>query len=867
VSASEKWFRLLLHLYPPDFRDEMGAALVETYVRRSSETSPAALWLVALWDSLRNGLGERLSPAAAWRRAGDWGRDMEVVTRRFRQRPMLLAAVVATLTAGMGIFAVVYAAVDKVLVEPLPYEHPEDLHLIWRKTEKFSITGPEAAELRTAAGVIERAGILRWTTFTLSAGPHTDASRQLGVSVSPELFDVLGVRPKLGRGFRPNETGPGAPHVIVLSDLLWRRLGADAGILGNAVNISGQPFTVIGVMPPNFNFSASETETIDAYLPLYDDLPAQPPLVGDWMALVRARHGASPKAVQDAVDYVSRRVDERVNNGKSRGLRAIRLQEDLVAPVRPALVALSFTAIFLVLVLTVNLASILFARAAEREREFAVARALGATGPAIMRATLIEGGLLGFAGGVTGALAGTWGARLLVALGPADLPRRESIGVDWKIGAAVIVTGAVIGFLAAAAPAIWAWRVSLQSLLTATALRGSASSGRMRRGLIIAQVALSLVLLSAGGLVARSFQRLLAADPGFRPEGVLTFGVGLGAWLFPQEADSVDFQNRSAEALAALPGVRRVSATSTLPLTGGGSISLVYLPDRVPDGIAGYRVFVRAGYFETMGMRLFEGRAFQEARHEGVHEALIDRNMARHFFPDRSPVGAAILCDDRMLTIIGVVEQPRIESLHRDDAHPQIFMRAEDYSTRCCGNAEPWHVVVRTDRGPAALIPEVRAIVRGIDPRVPVSDVYTMDDIVAARRSHERISAILIGGLALGALLLVSMGLFGVISGSVARRRGELAVRIALGGTNGRVIRLVVGEGARLIAAGMVISLPGIYISATVLRGLLIEVSPFDASTLTGAGIGLAAVALLACYLAARRITAIEPSRLLREGG
>jgi putative ABC transport system permease protein len=867
LGLSVRWFRLLLGCYPPDFRDEFGDALVETYHDRARDAYArgalrlAGVWAVALADAVRNGVAERLRPAAAWRRHGEWGRDLELVGRRIRQHPLFVASTVATLTVGLATFAVVYIAIDRILIEPLPYPHSDDLYIVWRQTERFVITGPESAALQSSGGVIQGVGIFRTASFTLDAGAKTNAERMKGLSVSPALFDVLGVPPALGRVFRPEETGPASPNVVVLSDRLWRRLGADRSIVGAPVTISARPFTVIGVMPTTFQFSGADTDPMEAYFPLYDDLPVQPPLVGDWLALVRARHGTPASLVQQAVDRVSVAVDERVNQGKRRGLRAVNLQSDLVSDVRPALMALGVAAVALVLILGVNLASLLLARAVAREREFAVARALGAHGSKIVRATLLEGAVLGLLGGVAATIASTWGVRLLVALGPSDLPHRDTIALDASAAAVVVGVGIALGLAAAAVPALWASRVSLPTLLAAAAVRGGAGTGRMRRSLVVAQVALSLVLLSAGGLLVRSFQRLLTADPGFRPGGVLVFALGLSDAIFPKNADSYAFEDRVEQAVGALPGVRRVSATTTLPLAGGGSISWVYLPERVPGGIAGYRIFARAGYAEAIGMRVIDGRAFENTRHAGVHEALVDRQMARHFFGDRSPLGAAIMCDDRLLTIVGVVDAPRIESLHRDDIHPQIFMRAEDHPER------PWRFAVHTDGDPRALKADVQAIVRRLDRRVPLSDVQTLDEIVAERRSRERTSAVVVAGLAVGALLLVAMGLFGMVTGSVARRRSELALRLALGATHRRVVRLVVGDAARLVVIGSIAAIPGVYLSGQALRGLLVDVSPFDGATLTAVAAGLGAVALLACYLAARPVTSIEPQRLLRDAG
>lgn len=876
LSVSERWFRLMLRLYPPDFRDEIGEAVVETYRDRAREALESGgafrltvVWWAALRDSVRNGLGERARPAVAWRRAGDWGRDFEKVSRRFFQKPLFFVAVLATLTVGLGTFAVVYTAVDKILVKPLPYPNPEDLFMIWGKERELSHlmnTGPEVAGLQKAGGIIQAAAGLYYTSATLEER-NSDATRIPTLVVSTNLFDLLGVRPALGRGFRPEEEEPQATKVVVLNDGLWRRLGADPAIIGTTLKLSEAKYTVVGVMPPGFRFAgvrAAPASIPDIYIPFPINLAESPPGNSSYFAVIRARHGSSPEEVFRAVDGVGRFVDEHELKW-GRRIFPSALHMEMVEEVRPALLALGFAAVFLVLVLTVNLASLLLARAAEREREFAVSRAVGANGTAVVRAMLIEGGLLGLTGGSAGALVGIWGTRLLVAVGPMDLPRRETLALDWNIAMVVIVVGVLLGFVASIMPAVWASRVSLASLVSTSAVRGSAGSSRMRRGLVVVQVSLSLVLLSAGGLVVRSFERLLAADPGFKPEGVLTFSLGLNEFDAPR--DAFPFLDRVDAAIRALPGVAAVSATTRLPLAGQENVPVISIPgapgntgDPKRDRRTVARVFIRAGYVKAMGMRLIEGRDLEETRRDGVHEALIDRHLAQQFFPKSSPLGATVRNGDDSMTIVGVVDQARLSDLHTDDENPHLMVRADDY------RRPPSYYVVRTGRDPLSLMPEIRTAIRQIDRRIPLSEVRTMNDIVAEARSEVRMSAVLIAALALGALLLVAMGLFGVISGSVARRRGELAVRLALGATHGRVIRLVVVEGLRLVALGVLLGLPGIYIAGQAIRGLLIDVSPFDTPTLTAVAVGLFAVGLVACYLAARRVTAIEPERLLREG-
>jgi putative ABC transport system permease protein len=881
MRLSSRWFKLLLRLYPPDFRDEMGKGLTETYLDRSRDALRnggafrlSGIWFAALCDSLRNGLGERARPAVSWRRSGDWGRDMELVGRRFRQKPMFAIAVLTTLAVGLGIFAVVYTAVDKILIEPLPYRNPGDLYKVWAEVARLNVdrttlSGPQVAELQRAGGAIQGVAGMGFGNGAIPSTDNRDAFHINMMVSSPNLFDLLGARPALGRVFRPDEWN-GEP--IVLSDGMWRRLGANPEIVGTKLRIGPDTHIVIGVMPPNFAFACSTSQIPDTYgVPAVEF--AKQPYDGFYLQTVlRARPGASPEEVRHAVEAVGQSIVEQEPVTR-RGLRfySVGLQADLIREVRPALIALSFAALFLLLVLTVNLASLLLARAAEREKEFAISRALGANGPAVVRTTLLEGGILGFSGAVAGLMAGVWGVRLLVALGPLDLPRRETIALDWRVAAVVIVVGTLLGLMAAAAPALWSARISLAALVSASAVRGGAASARMRRSLIVVQVALSLVLLSAGGLVVRSFEHLVSANPGFKSDGILT--LRLSTRVFTKPADAQAFYDRATVALRALPGVTSVSATTNLPLSGSANsarFSTVTFPgapgnsgtDRDHPGVD--ILFTRAGYVETIGMRLLSGRTFEETRHEGVHEALIDRHLAEQFFPNGNAAGATMEWGPpNKLIVAGVVEQARLQDLYQD-GRPQILLRGEDFPIVDLGY---WYYVIRTNRDPHTLISEVRGAIRQVDRRIPVSQMWTMDEIVAERRSRERLSAVLIAGLALGALLLVSMGLFGMISGSVSRRRGELAVRLALGATHHRVIRLVVAEGARLVIIGLVISVPGIYMAGQALRGFLIGVTPSDTPTLAAVSIGLLAVTLLSCYLAARRLTAIDPDRLLRDGG
>jgi putative ABC transport system permease protein len=890
VSGTERWFRLLLRLYPPDFREEMGDAVVEAYRDRARQARTArgpaavlAVCAVALWDSLRSGLGERLRPAVAWRRTGDWGRDIELVTRRLRRAPAFVIATVATLTIGLGMFAVVYGAVHKILLAPLPYRDADDLYYVWRDygsildLKRGLLSGPDVIELQKAAaagaasGVIQDAvGLQRCEcgTFALSEGSET---MEIAVTMtSPNLFSLLGATPAIGRGFAPDEVGPGRSRVIVLSHELWSRLGADSAIVGSEVRLSGRPHIIIGVLSPKFGFARHDWQgpapPVDAYTPFDFNLAERPPGNGSHSGLIRARRGASPREVAAAVESVGRIIDTRDFSGRGLRLYPVGLKPDLVARVRPALVVLGAAGALLALMLMVNLSSVLLARAAQRELEFAVSRALGANGVAIVRATLLEGGILGVAGGALGALAAVWGLRGLVSIAPMDLPRREAIAMDGTIATTVIAIGALLGVLAAAVPAVWTARSALPRLLASSGVRGGGGHGRLRRALVVTQVALSLVLLCSGGLVVRSFEYLLRSEPGFRPEGVLTVFVRTPPQFFPRPEDVAAFQERIQNALAEIPGVTGASAASSLPLTAVTAQGIITIPgapgnvgDPERDAVLTDIMGARAGYFEVMGMRLLAGRTFETARRPGVRDAVIDHTFARRFFGGVSPLGVRFPYGRDSLTIVGVVGQPRLYDVHRDGP-PQIFVRVEDWSFR------PLYYVVRTgERDPLVLLPDVRAAVRRIEPRVAAGNPRSMQGIIDDTLRQQRTSATLITAFAIGALLLAAMGLFGVVAGSVTRRRHELAVRMALGADHGRVLRLVLREGAVLVSAGVLIGVPGVLAAGQLIRGMLVGVSPWDPVTLFAVALGLGLVTMGTCYLPARRVLGIEPAGLLRE--
>lgn len=882
LRRSEGWTRLLLRLYPSHFREEMGEEVVEAYrdrsrtaLRRGGLASLAVVWLRALIDSLHNGLGERMRPSIAWWRMGNWGRDMQFLTRRLARAPVFVLATVGTLTVGLGAFAVVFAVVHNVLLAPLPYEDPEGLHFVWRdygpifELDRGWLGGTDVAEMQKSDGVIVDAAALQRGRATLTSSDDTDPSEIAVMATTPNLFSLLGVRPALGRGFAPNEGGPGRPPVMVLTHDLWTRLGADPGILGTDLRVNGEPYTVLGVLPEEFAFmrhsSLGPPQGADAYTTLDVDLAETNPGAGSYAGLIRAREGTPPERVAAEVAAIGETIDRRDFEDQGLKLYPVGMKEDLVAGMRPALIVLGLAGVFLFVVLMVNLATLLLARAGEREREFAISRALGANPLALARAMLLEGGALGLLGGVTGTLAAFWATRALVALAPLDMPRREAIAVDWTVALVVIGASALMGLIAAAGPAASAASSSLAAVLRNAAVRGGGGHGGLRRAMVVAQVALSLVLLSAGALVVRSFERLLRADPGFAAENVLSMRVPIPTAVFPGDENAAAIQQRLEAELAAIPGVSAVGATAALPLSANANQTTIEIPgapgntgDEEHDQPLIDWIGIRAGYTDAIGMRVLAGRGLDPARREGVREALIDDVLAHHFFPTGNPLGARIPFGDDTLAVVGVVEQAHLYDVHQE-GRGQLYVRAEDFGFR-----NLWYAV-RSTRDPSSLTRDVRSAIDRVDPQLALSEVRTMESIVGDALRQQRATAVLIAGFSLGALLLAAMGLFGVVAAAVNRRRHELAVRMALGSTRGQALRLVVAEGMSLVLLGLLVGVPGVYVSARVISAVLVGISPFDPMTLGAVATGLGLVALLACYAPARRVLGIEPASLLRQ--
>ncbi len=799
-----------------------------------------------------------------------------MVARRLLRTPTF--ALVTVLSVGFGAlaFASVLSVVRGVLLEPLPYRDPGRLVWIWRNYTWFHfgrgwLGGPDIARLREHSEVFDGIVAFRSGESNLN-DTRGGAPEQISLIMATDnFFSVLGVRPLLGRGFAAGESDTTAAPVVVLSYALWqRRFGGDPGIVGRDVLLSGEPQRVIGVMPRGFRFemhaSQGDPQPADLYATLQTDLATRSPRAGMFAAMARIRPGAEGR-VEAVIDAVAQQLDAEFFAHRGLRLWSIQLREDLVHGVRPALGALFGAGLFLLLALAANLATLLVGRAADRARDVAVRGALGAGRFTSVLDLVAEGVIVCGAGSLLGLAASPWAVRSLLALAPTSLPRIEAIDVDGGVIAITLTACLLMGVVAALAPA---WRVAgrpVWSVLRETGARtgGTAAAVRTRALLVVVQVALSLVLLVGAALLGRSLVTLLHVDPGFQASGVLTFRVPLEPDHYPDGASAVAFDERLRARLATLPGVQQAGAINALPLastTNQTAVSFPAAPGNTGDRDADYPLIdyfsVTEDYQKAMGMRLVEGR-FIEARDVAGSPpvAVIDETLARRFYPASPAAGQRMVLNRDTLTVVGVVRQARFYNVFADDLG-QVYMPLGQQPMPAMTFA------LRTQGDPRALLADARAALRELDAGIPLADAHPMTDVVRTSLGQHRLSLVLLLGFALGALVLATMGIYGVVANSVLRRTHEFGVRLALGAGRPGILRLVLREGMGVLLLGLAAGLVAALLVSRVLGSLLYGLRPSDSLTFTAVTVVLALVGVTACLVPGWRATRIPPGEALR---
>jgi putative ABC transport system permease protein len=807
-------------------------------------------------------------PGAFW---GQAARDAAYGVRLWRKAPGFAAASVTIVAVGIAAVTTIFSVVHGIVLRPLPYARPERLVTLWTVAPRLGLArnpGPVSAadhhDWRRANHVFEDVALVRpIANFNLLG--EGEPERLFGARVSPSLFRVLGVVPALGRTFTDDEDVVGNEKVVLLSHGLWmRRFGGDPAIVGRAIDLSGVRHTVVGVMRPEFDYPGREFQV---WTPLTID-PAELARVEtphNYLAVARLRPGMTLSQAQADMDAVAGRL-ARAYPASNRDVRvAVRgMRDDMVEPVRAALYVLLAAGASLLLIACLNLASLLAARAARRQREFSVRQALGASRGRLGRQAVAEVLPILFAGGALGVAAAIAAVSAFVRSAPASIPRIGSVGVDGPVLAFAATMIALTGVLAAVLPAAQAWRSDLTSAVgEGTRAAGGRRQSRGRRVLVAAQIALAVPLLAGAILLVRSFAALVDVDPGFGTRGIVTLHLGIPRAKYPRDFEVAAMCSRVLERVRALPGVSSAAFVNRLPLGGLGQISPIEFEGVTVAGVeapvADTRV-VSPGYFATMGIPLRDGRDFDDRDGEGSPAVgIVDDRVARALWPGGTALGKRFriqLPGLEWVEVVGVVGHIHNDALDVD-ARPQVYwpypQRAQDRMV----------LVVRGDE-PRSLLPSLVGAVRAVDPDQPVYDVRTMDEVLARSLSQRRLTTVLLAVLALVSLFLASVGLYGVIALGVVGRRREFGIRLALGARRGDVTRLVLREGAVLAAAGTLAGLIAAVALGGAMKGLLFGVAAGDAANVAGAPLVLGLVALAASYIPARRAGAVDPATTLR---
>ncbi|HXU45557.1 MAG TPA: ABC transporter permease [Thermoanaerobaculia bacterium] len=813
--------------------------------------------------------------------------DTRYAIRQLREAPGFAAVAILTLALGIGATVAIWSVVRAVLLAPLPYRQPESLALIWERLEKTHFpkapsSAPDVLDMRRAGASFAAIAATDNVSEAALLGDGGEPEQIRVGGVSANFFDVLGVPPALGRTFVPEDGSPlppgrpgdpravGPPNALVLAHgFFLRRFGGDPRAIGRQISLGGQPAVIVGVMPPDFALymppDAGMPTDIAAWAPFRFDF-AQVPRDQQFLRVIgRLRSGASLAAARGEMAALAGELRRKSPFHQNVGthIDVVPLHADVVSRVRPVLLALAGAVGFVLLIACANVANLLLARATARRREMAVRSALGASRARLARQALTEALLLALSGGAAGVVLAQAGLRLLLALRPADIPRLGDAGLDVRALAFALGASLVSAVVFGLAPSLAASIAKPGEALRGTS-GGGGSRSAPRQALVVAEVAASIVLLVGAGLLLRTFRSLERADLGFRPGGVLTFSLQLPFSAYPQPQDQVRFHRQIEARIAALSGVRSVGSSYPLPLSGRFWTGPYGLPEQGFEEWSKNDASLRPaspGIFGALGLELQRGHGFDRADDEsGRHVAVVDRTLSDRLWPGENPLGKRLGFDifgtREIAEVIGVVSPVRHDG-------PAAADRATIYFPLHVFPFGPRSYAVRAAGDPAALTRAIRGQVAAVDKSVPIANVRTLDEAVEKALAPSRFAFALLSLFAALALLLATIGLYGVLAYSVRQRTREIGVRVALGAGRGRILRLIVGQGARLALLGLSLGIPAALALGRLLSGLLYGVEATDPATFVGVALVVSSVALWASSLPAVRAARIDPARTL----
>ena len=804
--------------------------------------------------------------------------DFRYALRTLRGSPGFTAIAILTLALGLGANTAIFSLVSAVLLKPLPFAEPSRLVLLW---EDFTaIKGPDRVE-PAAATVVEWKrrtssfeGIAMLATQPYNLTGDGEPERLQGVRTDTNLFALLGLHPILGRTFVADDEGADAPPVVVLSERLWaRRFAADPALIGKTIVLDGLARTVIGVVPQDFRFPNTDTS-------LWVPAAYSPPELANtnaynYYAVARLRPGVDLGAAQAELDAVALALQsERPNGAGQSKFTVARLQEHLGREVRPTFYMLLAAVATILLITCANVANLLLARGTQRNKELAVRKAIGAAGARVLRQLLTESAVLATGGVLLGVALSTLAFAYLARLVPRTFPIGPGLAIDWRVLGFAIALSVLTVLLFGAGPALIASRRGFNDALRSGGASVARRSGRMRNGLVVAEITLTVVLLAAAGLLLRSYAAVLAVDPGFRADHLLLVETPLAPSKYSKIEDRTDNYRRVLERVRALPGVASAGYVNLPPLVFKGGRAYVSIEGEPPPSQADFSRYIVAdrvageGYLETLGVPLLSGRHFDSRDGSAAAPTVvINDTMAKRFWRDRDPIGQRIKiggpqADNPWLTVVGVVGD--VHQMGLDVApEPEFFLSAAQDVMRS-PFFWPGYLLVRTQTEPLAVAATVRRAIWEIDANQPVASTRTMQDVLDRDVESRNTQLALVGAFAALALLLASVGLYGVLSYTIAQRTAEIGLRMALGAQTGNVVAGVLRGALRLSGIGVALGVVGAFAVTRFLGSFLFGVSPMDPTTLGGVALVLVAVTVVASWLPALRAARVDPMAALR---
>jgi putative ABC transport system permease protein len=778
--------------------------------------------------------------------------------RQLRRSPGFTATAAVTLALGVGANTTMFSVVNAVLLRPLPYDSPGQLVQVWEAPDtgrRNSVSVGVFDDWRRESRSFE--GLAAFTPTDLNLTGAGIPERIKGMRMSASGLQVLRARPRLGRTFAADEDQAGRDKVVVLTEGLWRRrFGGDDAIVGRAIHLGGEPHVVVGVLPA-FALPVEGAEFVVPFV-----VPREPSRSNHFLRVVgRLQPGVTLQQAQAELATVSDRFRALYPVFKRDwSVSVVSLHEQVTGDIRPTLTVLLGAVGLVLLIACANVANLLLARASVRAREIAIRLAIGASRARIVRQLLVESLVLAVLGTVLGVALAYVGVALLRQAAPTGLPRIQEVGVDLRVLAFAALVSVATGLLFGLAPALQTSRPDLGGTLKEGSRGLAGGRSRVRSTLAAAEVALALVLLAGAGLLVNSFVRLIHVDPGFDPRGALAFQMSLPDSKYPDAARRSAVTASVLERIAVLPGVGAVGAATSLPLGGSLSDTLIQVEGDPAPPVGGRNAdfaYCTPDYFRAMGITLLRGRVFDERdTASGPHVVVVNESFARAYLGG-DPLGRRITDTQGAWEVVGVVGDVRARSLDRD-------MRPALYWPHAFQRFNTVHVVLRTEMPPARLAESIRTAVLQVDPEQPIANLRALDGVIAGSVAQRRFVLGLLAGFAAAALILAAVGLYGVISYGVAQRRREIGIRIAVGATQGAVVRLVLRQGTELTVFGILLGVCGSLALTRVLASQLYGVEATDAPTLAAVAAILAGVALFACWVPARRASRVDPVQALR---